>query len=219
MGSPRQLRESSALQLGAATTWKPLPAAVAATAHHPSGARLCLIWLPTVCTRKTTAATDTLAKEQGGIEVQSPRVFRPFDSISIHLYVWCGLELVPSARGIRPRNAMEPMKGSFCFSPFSIVVPGNRGPHTGRSSRSQRVDLCSACTQTADRRRRRRCDSHRCHSRSHIVTERADNLPDTNVQILRTKLQVRSARSYIFTHQNAAQSHIDSSHAPSRTYR
>jgi hypothetical protein len=55
---------------------------------------------------------------------------------------------------------------------------------------------------------------------THIITERADNLSDTQpFKLLYTKLQVCRAHSYIFTSQNAVQSHIDNLHAPSRRYR
>ena len=61
-----------------------------------------------------------------------------FDKISVGLYIFSGLELAPSARGIGPRNAMEPMKGFFfpASSPVrslpTIFNPECHAPHRHR---------------------------------------------------------------------------------------
>jgi hypothetical protein len=67
---------------------------------------------------------------------------------------------------------------------------------------------------------RMRAAQVRCRFRSQTSTERPDNLSDTQTfKLLCTKLQTRSARSYMYESQNVAQSHIDDLHTPARTYR
>jgi hypothetical protein len=96
-----------------------------------------------------------------------------------------------------------------------------RQSNADRQSPSAACHLAPPEAKIAPRRRTHKRGAQ-LQRRSHLnaITERADNPRDTQTfKMLCTKLQTRSARSYMYETQNVAQSHIDDLDTPARTYR